>query len=326
MQITCPKCTTSYRIADNAIGGSGRSVHCVRCDQVWRVEPPGAAATAQQVEAEETAFREELGKPAPALAPRAEPAAAPAPVAAVAEPPAEEAPPPEPAPEPEPPPVPEPAAETAPATEAAAEPMAPTALTDIPIPVTQAPPLVPAAGDAAATAPQIDNAPHDVEAVAARRARAAAKRRHGFRIPLPVAIAAMVVTCAALVGLRKDVVRYAPQMGSLYASMGLPVNLRGLEFKDVKIGSEIHDGVPVLVVEGTIVNEVAMAVDVPRLRFALRNASGAELYTWTAQPSQAVLQPGARLPFRSRLASPPAEGHDVQVRFFTRRDAIAGLR
>ena len=32
------------------------------------------------------------------------------------------------------------------------------------------------------------------------------------------------------------------------------------------------------------------------------------------------------MPFRSRLASPPADGHDVQVRFFTRRDAVAGLR
>jgi hypothetical protein len=27
--------------------------------------------------------------------------------------------------------------------------------------------------------------------------------------------------------------------------------------------------------------------------------------------------------FRSRLAAPPAEGHDVQVRFFTRRDTVA---
>ena len=43
-------------------------------------------------------------------------------------------------------------------------------------------------------------------------------------------------------------------------------------------------------------------------------------------PSQPVLEPGETLPFRSRLASPPGEGRDVQVRFFTRRDAVAGLR
>ena len=34
----------------------------------------------------------------------------------------------------------------------------------------------------------------------------------------------------------------------------------------------------------------------------------------------------ARGELRSRLASPPNEMRDVQVRFFTRRDAVAGLR
>jgi hypothetical protein len=115
-------------------------------------------------------------------------------------------------------------------------------------------------------------------------------------------------------------------MASFYASFGMPVNLRGLEFTDLKISNETHDGVPVLVVEGIIVSTASMPVDVPRLRFALRSASGAEVYAWTALPTETVLEPGQRLPFRSRLASPPAEGHDVQVRFFNRRDAAAGLR
>jgi hypothetical protein len=39
-----------------------------------------------------------------------------------------------------------------------------------------------------------------------------------------------------------------------------------------------------------------------------------------------VLEPGYKLAFRSRLASPPAGSHNVQVRFFTRHDAVAGLR
>jgi hypothetical protein len=69
-----------------------------------------------------------------------------------------------------------------------------------------------------------------------------------------------------------------------------------------------------------------MAVDVPRIRFAVQNAAGHEVYTWTAVPSQPVLEAGARLPFKSRLASPPADAHNIAVRFFTRRDAMAGLR
>jgi hypothetical protein len=203
----------------------------------------------------------------------------------------------------------------------------PVALAEIPIPAEDAPPLAPDAGSGLPSAPaELDNGPPDVESVAARRSRAAArKRRSKWRIPVPVVIVVLISACVALLGWRKDVVRYAPQMASFYSAIGLPVNLRGLAFTNVKIGNEIHDGVPVLVVEGTIVSLVSKPVEVPRLRFALRNASGAEVYAWTAVPSQPVLEPFETLPFRSRLASPPAEGHDIQVRFFTRRDAVAGL-
>lgn len=203
-------------------------------------------------------------------------------------------------------------------------------LADIPIPVEDAPSLEPALqGDAPVThITSLDDAgPPDIESVAARRARADARRRRNRpRIPLPLAIVALVTLCGALLGWRKDIVRHAPQLASFYSAIGLPVNLRGLAFADLKIGNEIHDGVPVLVVEGMIVSTISMPVDVPRLRFALRNATGAEVYAWTAQPSQPVLGAFETMPFRSRLASPPAEGHDIQVRFFTRRDAVAGLR
>jgi len=207
---------------------------------------------------------------------------------------------------------------------------APMALSDIPIPADDAPPLVPAADGEAPPVPaaEIDNGPPDIESVAARRARAAARKRRNRwrRIPLPVAIVALIAISGGLLSWRKDVVRYVPQLASFYSAIGMPVNLRGLAFTDLKIGNEIHDGVPVLVVEGLIVSMVSTPVDIPRIRFALRNATGGEVYSWTAQPSQPMLGAFETLPFRSRLASPPAEGHDIQVRFFTRRDAVAGLR
>jgi hypothetical protein len=37
-----------------------------------------------------------------------------------------------------------------------------------------------------------------------------------------------------------------------------------------------------------------------------------------------VLGPGESLPFRSRLASPPADAHDVLVRFLNPRDLPGG--
>ena len=202
----------------------------------------------------------------------------------------------------------------------------PLALSDIPIPVEQVP-LVPAADADSPVTAEMDNGPPDVESVAARRDRARLrKQRSRRRFLQPAAIIALLAICASLLEFRKDLVRHVPQLASFYSAIGLPVNLRGLSFADLKIGNEIHDGVPVLIVEGTIVSVVSKPTNVPRLRFALRSATGAEVYSWTAPPSQPTLGAFEALPFRTRLASPPAEGHDVQVRFFTRRDAVAGLQ
>ena len=131
---------------------------------------------------------------------------------------------------------------------------------------------------------------------------------------------------AALIAWRGSVVKHAPQLASLYAAIGMPVNLRGLTFTEVKIMRDSHDGVPVLVVEGSIASAASQPVEVPRLRLAMRNEAGGEIYAWTAMPPREVLGPGETMAFRSRLASPPGEGRDVTVRFFTRLDAVAGLR
>jgi predicted Zn finger-like uncharacterized protein len=328
MQITCPNCATAYQIAASAIGAAGRSVRCARCHSIWfqaapdEMPPEPASATASEGAGNEVTGAFGASTPAAAASAADTRAADPGETAAGPSPDDHAA-----------AQVPEATAgATGPAdTEAApgAQDERPAlALSDIPIPAEPAPPLVPAPGEGALPeAGAIDNGSEDIETVAARRrARNAARRRKSQRsVPVPAVIAVLVVICVALIGLRKDVVRHVPQMASLYASIGLPVNLRGLTFSNLRIGNETHDGVPVLVVEGTIVNTVSMPVDVPRLRFALRSASGAEVYAWTAMPSQPVLEPFESLPFRTRLASPPAEGHDVQVRFFTRRDAVAGL-
>jgi hypothetical protein len=216
------------------------------------------------------------------------------------------------------------------ATAAPAEAAGP-ALSEIALPTGDSPPLAPEASHTAASdAATIPHEPEDIESVAARRMPAtptASRRRLASpESRLPLLVLMLVVICAAIIGWRKDIVRHLPQMASFYGAVGLPVNVRGLVFTDVRVASDMHDGVPVLTVDGTIANVVSSAVEVPRLRFALRNAAGAEVYSWTAMPTQTVLGPGETLPLRSRLASPPGDIHDVQLRFFNRRDAAAGLR
>jgi predicted Zn finger-like uncharacterized protein len=320
MHIVCPNCTASYQVSAAAIGAAGRSVRCVRCRSVWHQNPvdeaPPAAAPAPAAQpqpasdATVAAFQSELGNARP-QSDAPPPAAAPAP--AVSENGAPPGPPLAdlmvPAAADPPPADPTPAAEQ------------PAAAAEIAVPAEQAPPLAPAIEADRQSA-------DDIESIAARRRKRSTARR---RIPLrsarmPAVILVLIGMVAALIAWRGSIVRHAPQMASLYEALGLGVNLRGLTFTDIKATRSTQDGVSVLMVEGSIVSAASVPVEVPRLRFAMRNEVGSEIYAWTAMPSREVLGPGETLPFRSRLASPPGEGRDVSVRFFTRLDATAGLR
>jgi predicted Zn finger-like uncharacterized protein len=141
---------------------------------------------------------------------------------------------------------------------------------------------------------------------------------------LPAACAAMGALVLATVIWRTDVVRLLPQTASFYKMVGLDVNLRGLVFKDVKVTTETVEGKPVLVIEGVIVGDTRKTVEIPRLRFSVRDAQGAEIYAWNTVLEQTTLKPGDHAWFSSRLASPPAEGKSIDIRFFNKRDIAGG--
>jgi hypothetical protein len=143
-------------------------------------------------------------------------------------------------------------------------------------------------------------------------------------VSLATVCAAMGALVVALMIWRTDVVRLLPQTAAFYKLVGLDVNLRGLVFKDVRITNENVEGKPVLVIEGVIIGESRKPVELPRLRFSVRDAQGAEIYAWNAVLEQPVLKPGEKAWFKSRLASPPPEGRNIDVRFFNKRDIAGG--
>ncbi|MPZ56490.1 MAG: thioredoxin [Rhizobiales bacterium] len=173
--------------------------------------------------------------------------------------------------------------------------------------------------------------PLDIETVAARwvtplRPPKRPLRSKGRMPWLAAAIIALAVIDAGLIVGRAEVVRILPQTASLFASIGLPVNLRDLAFKDIKTTWEEQDGATMLVVGGTIVATAKTVVDLPRLRFAIGTVNGQEIYAWTALPTRTELAPGETLAFRTRLASPSEQGRSINIRFFTRPDLATGLR
>jgi predicted Zn finger-like uncharacterized protein len=288
MHIVCPHCTTSYAIDPATLGAAGRNVRCSRCKEVWLARPEDAIEMA----------------PARAMASASQASAE---------------------------------------ADAAAEWEAMAGEDDgQDAPVVDSPSI-------SADWPDGDGSPQDPDADWAAMAQDDAEdggpgRRGSWfgkfiKLPLPplprrasgkpliglsTACAAMGALVLALVIWRADVVRLLPQTATFYKMVGLEVNLRGLMFRDVKVTTETVDGKQVLVIEGVITGEAKKPVELPRLRFSVRDAQGAEIYAWNAVLEQTVLKPGDYTRFKSRLASPPPEGRNIDVRFFNRRDLARG--
>lgn len=303
MLIVCPSCATAFKVTTSVLGETGRQVRCAQCRTVWLATP-------------ESAIEEPAMAPAGAMA--AGGGSAPQDQAdddadwgaAFAE----EA---------------ESKGESKPGdgedADLFAEPAMPEAASPSLQPDTEVPPLPARAKEPDEDVPARRGGPDASTSDTGRRRlrnSLSRPRAQAFKVSPPIFI--LVIGGAILATLlfgREQVVRTVPDTAGLYESIGLPVNLRGVEFRDVKGANEIVDGVVVLVVEGRLVNITGQAVDLPRLRLAVRDAGGKEIYTWTATPPVARLEPGGSAAFRSRLASPPPDGTSVEVRFFTRLDA-----
>lgn len=318
MLIVCPTCATSYMIDQASLGPQGRTVRCARCRASWHAGGPDARNDVQGFVSEVIAEAQAQQSAAPTRQPppasdRPVPddfgAEADAPRNAMADhaasgeqrPGADEPPPP---------------------VIDHRGPVAP------PKPVTDAPSIVPSAGEPPVRRPSAVAIDRDESGgFAARRDRL--KKQRSTKRRLSKWTAVMLVLFGfnvALIGARNEIVRYLPQTASLFAMIGLPVNLRNLSFENVKVVKEEADGASILLIEGEIVSTAGTAVEVPRMRFSVRDIKGQELYAWTALATRSALKPGERLPFRSRLASPPANASDVMVRFFTARDTATGAK
>ena len=288
MHVICPHCTTSYAIDLAVLGAAGRTVRCSRCKEVWLARPEDAVEMPAQIPAMADAGKQDAAGEWEAMA-----------------------------------------------REDSGQ--------EQDTPVVESPSIsggwldgneASGAGGADWTSMARDEAPDAGDGRPSRLAWLLKPLGPVGRMRVPGGVSgklSLTTTCAAMGALvlalmiwRADVVRLLPQTAAFYKMAGLDVNLRGLMFKDVKITSETVEGKPVLVIEGVIVGETNKPVELPRLRFSVRDAQGAEIYAWNAVLEQSVLKPGEKAWFKSRLASPPPEGRNIDVRFFNKRDLAGG--
>lgn len=138
------------------------------------------------------------------------------------------------------------------------------------------------------------------------------------RSGLLVRIGALALVCGMLPGLlafREQVVSTLPGTASLYRSVGLPVNLVGLSFAQVRSALSHERETQVLEVSGEIVNDGRVARPVPSLRIVIEGERGEQLYSWTAKAAEGELSVGKSAPFRVRLTAPPSDARRVEVTF-----------
>jgi hypothetical protein len=133
----------------------------------------------------------------------------------------------------------------------------------------------------------------------------------------------MIVATAAIAA-RTAIVGVAPATAAVYASLGMPVNLRGLSIDGVRATiAEPSENRRELLVTGEIVNLREVETSVPGLRITLQGEDRRELYLWTAREPKSRLNPHERVAFRARLAAPPSGVSDVLVKFAAPGDKAA---
>lgn len=286
MLIACPNCSTSYMIDPASLGDAGRTVRCARCRMTWFASKPEMADAAS--DAADNDAPSSIGVIRPDKNADGDSGDVP-------DVPAEQG--------------------TEVGTPARDE-----AAAQAPVTITDAPPLAPAESSATSETDEIEN-------FVARRKRLQVRRKKERRSSRWTALILVLFAFnVALVGARNEIVRFFPQTASLFAAVGLPVNLRQLKFENMRISKETQEGLSALVIEGSIVSVSSKPTEVPRLRFAARDASGQEVYTWSALPGRSILGPGEKLEFRSRFVSPPPNATDVMVRFVTPQDSTAAAK
>ncbi len=131
--------------------------------------------------------------------------------------------------------------------------------------------------------------------------------------------AALVLLAVSLgwasVQFRQNIADVWPQSASVYAALGLPVSASGITISNIAYQQEFEDGQPILAVSGKVVNTGDRELPVPVIRVVLTDQAKNEIYHWTFDVGVPSLKPGAESPFVTRLASPPPEARNLNIRF-----------
>lgn len=292
-KITCPSCNTSYELPDASIGDAGRKVKCATCGSKWLAKPERPKTNDPLLDSISTGFTDEA-KPEDLVDTQETSGASPltSPVGRVAT----------------------------------------TTKSPIDVDFEEDHPAMrdDPGGDVSLQLPALkQEIPKPKVINPLLRNRTAQPRKPGFDkvekldtrrkkvvdALRPTAFVATLLIIAGLVAAREPIVRLVPDLASLYAKVGLDVNLRGFTFQDIRSERVVESSGPVLIVTGEIRNITGAIAQAPKLRFGLKTNTNEEIYAWNHELSVPTIVPGGIARFQSRLPAPPPLGRNLSVRF-----------
>lgn len=158
-----------------------------------------------------------------------------------------------------------------------------------------------------------------------KRQKAFSRRQNAMFSRLPLARlrrAARITAALLLVGSlgvmyfsRVQIVERYPDLAGLYESVGLGVNVVGLDFSNLETLRALSDGKDVLTVSAQIGGLMPEPVWVPPVVISLLDAEGQAVYEWSVAPRVRDLMAGERASFDTRLSLPPSEAVRVRLSF-----------
>ncbi len=156
---------------------------------------------------------------------------------------------------------------------------------------------------------------HDPWASKIEPAAPAAAGRNTSRVWNMLTAVLALVFIGGFFGSRHIAVAAAPDLGSLFAAVGLPVNLVGLEIGNVT-SKRRFTGVGVHVAVGGLVrNPSDRIMNVPELEIALLDEAGREIATSRQRTPIEALEPDQSVGFVVQIDNAPRGAAKVAVRF-----------
>lgn len=155
----------------------------------------------------------------------------------------------------------------------------------------------------------------DYRVVSPRSDAASAQPSRNPMLRRMIGVMATALLASLAIGGRHQLVAKIPGADRVFSAIGLPVNLAGIEFRNVASQIAEIDGRKVLAVTGEAINvRPGASASLPSLEVTVRGADQRALYVWTAPSPKSALQSGESVAFRTRLAAPPEGARDVVVR------------